>query len=145
MSKVSEWAIRFGTWVVETALKRQGFSHVRVKFSGAYEEVEPLTTVGTVQYVVQLSGNSDDMVVGVFDTEPQVRKFIAENPPVLGSTQAIRDAEDVYDVDFGSEPWGYRVTQIVDGIPCGIALCWSPDQGPIDPALPLFPVHASVN
>lgn len=74
------------------------------------------------QYVLSLACCMDDIFVGIFDTEAEVRAFCAENPPRppgdADTTPAIQRAHDCHNCDV-SIVYGYAVYHVVNGFPVG--------------------------
>jgi len=113
----------------------------------AAASIRPLTNADTqpkIQYVVTLVNSSEDVVVGVYNTEPEARDVIRElrNDPDAGKDE-WNAAYDLMPYDL-SEPVGYGVTRTHNGVAEAYVFVAGEEEA-FDANAPLWPVHDSAD
>lgn len=74
-----------------------------------------------VQYILNVCGGSDEFACRVFDTEGEVKAYVRANPVLKPSHED--DRFSFYGQDY-SQPLGYSVFKVVDGVPVMRAVLW---------------------
>ena len=67
-------------------MRIQGCQNITL-LAGSQEDMEALQQPRNKQYAVALCGLSDELLVGVYDSEAEARRFVTENPPAPVRTQ----------------------------------------------------------